>query len=313
MKEFKASLFYPSFTSPTVRLLNKLTTDGRISIVIAIVVVGYLIRRGLFVKVRYINDANVFSVCSRRDGLFFCPGPGWAYTRRYLRKLLFFGFNFFYSPKPGDNVIDLGAGLGEESYEYSKLVGSEGNVISVEANPRIYSLLNQVKLENKLVNVTCLNLAIAGANAPTLIEDNPSSYLGNSLCEISREATEPIEVCDRAGRGDFCVEGVTLERLLDLIKLDRIDFLKVNIEGAESFLAKCPIDRFRVIENLCISCHDFRYHNGEGNEFFLTRDIIIEFLYKAGYQILKREPINNLLDNYIYASRTSLMQPAQLG
>ena len=46
-----------------------------------------------------------------------------------------------YSPKVDDIIFDIGAGIGNEVIYLSKLVGKNGKIFAVEANPKVYSYL----------------------------------------------------------------------------------------------------------------------------------------------------------------------------
>ena len=40
-----------------------------------------------------------------------------------------------YQPKPGDTVVDVGAGMGDDTLVFSRMVGPSGRVFSFEAHP----------------------------------------------------------------------------------------------------------------------------------------------------------------------------------
>jgi FkbM family methyltransferase len=122
-----------------------------------------------------------------------------------------------YRPVAGDVILDVGAGVGEETLAFSRAVGPSGRVISVEAHPRTFRCLEKLVQYNCLRNVTPIHSTITEpACRLTNIEDS-RHYLKN-----------------RSDRGvGVPVPATTLDKLIQKLGLSRIHFLKMNIEGAE--------------------------------------------------------------------------------
>ena len=125
---------------------------------------------------------------------------------------------------------------------------------------------------NRLANVTALNYACVDRPAHLQIETLPvweSNYV--------REGDPST--------ASYAVEGVTLDSLL---AVEQIDFLKMNIEGAErSALPGCRETLART-RFACIAAHDFRAARGEG-EHFRTLEFVRRFLTDAGFTITTRD------------------------
>src|SRR3954451_9184607 len=64
-----------------------------------------------------------------------------------------------YTPREGDTVFDIGAGIGAETLLFARLVGRSGRVVSLEAHPRTYERLARLCAVNRLANVTALQVA----------------------------------------------------------------------------------------------------------------------------------------------------------
>ncbi len=80
-------------------------------------------------------------------------------------------------------------------------------------------------------------------------------------------------------------------QLLDVIASQNdirdVDFLKMNIEGAERFALPGCRDVLSRTRNVCIAAHDFRAARGEG-EAFRTLDFVRNFLADAGFDLITR-------------------------
>jgi hypothetical protein len=83
--------------------------------------------------------------------------------------------------------------------------------------------------------------------------------------------------------------------------IDRIDFLKLNIEGAEQFLLRGSDEYIGIVKNLCISCHDFRQNYHQHGEFYVTRERVRTFLASKGFEITSRNTGNVVVDDFLYA------------
>jgi FkbM family methyltransferase len=199
---------------------------------------------------------------------------------------------YAYQLKPGDVVIDIGAGLGEETLVFSELVGAQGKVFSVEANPNVFKVLQQVIDLNKLDNVYSHNIAISEDNGPVVIKDENESYLGGSVTKASVADNER----------SYQVQGFRFDSFIEENRIERIDLLKVNIEGAERFVISTVEKVLPLIKNFAIECHDFRYGK-EGNEFFKTKELVVSFFREHGYNITSQETGIPYIDDWVYASK----------
>lgn len=193
----------------------------------------------------------------------------------------------FYKPLPGDIIIDLGAGLGEEAIVYSKIVGSGGRVYAVEANPRVCKVLKRVIELNKFSNTKVLNIAICDHNGHVEIEDSDDSYISGSVNTGKKERT-------------ISVEALGMDSFIEKYNIDKVDLLKVNIEGAEKFVMQTLVKHFDKVRNFSISCHDFRYNNGE-SVFFKTKDLVLSYFKAKGLAIKQQHSGVDHIDDCIYA------------
>jgi FkbM family methyltransferase len=176
-----------------------------------------------------------------------------------------------YTPQVGDTVLDVGAGTGWETLFFSQMVGAEGRVISIEANPRVYFCLQKMCRRNKLDNVTLMNCAVAGEERVVNISDK-EDYLTN---EMLRNVGLPVL-------------GRRLDEIIDTLNLGRVDLLKMNIEGAEGLAIKGMAKMIQRTRHVCICCHDFLAAK-RGQEELRTKSSVTAFLQQNGFAISLRE------------------------
>ena len=122
-----------------------------------------------------------------------------------------------YSPGPSDVALDVGAGIGTETLPFSGMVGDSGKVVAVEAHSATFDMLERTPRLNDLRNVELIQAAVTAPDQPVMISD-----LRDGFCQENR-----------IGAGGIEVAAVTISDLAAKLKLERIDSLKMNIEGAE--------------------------------------------------------------------------------
>ncbi|MDR3718279.1 MAG: FkbM family methyltransferase [Bryobacteraceae bacterium] len=179
-----------------------------------------------------------------------------------------------YKPKPGDVIVDIGAGHGEDTFAFSEAVGATGTVWAIEAHPGSFRLLERFCLKNGLSNVRLLNCAAMDRRGTLQIQTLPvweSNFVYEGPATPASHAVDAFrfdEICQRHG-------------------IDRIDFLKMNIEGAERFALPGMPNALLLARFACISAHDFRAARGEGDEF-KTHDFVLKMLQNAGFSLVLR-------------------------
>ncbi|NJN42535.1 MAG: FkbM family methyltransferase [Flammeovirgaceae bacterium] len=227
--------------------------------------------------------------------VYLSLGPGWAYHRQYLQDLLVATYNFYYLPVAGDCVVDIGAGLGEETSVYAVLVGEKGVVHSLEANPVTFGGLQYLCEQNNYRWVHPHQKAIYRTNSTVHIEDDSENYLINTITE------------NPTGTHGYQVQAITLDTLVEESNIHRIDFMKSNVEGAEQFLIEGMEKSIKIIKHVCISCHDFRHIYHQHGEFYLTKERVIMFLEDNGFEVVNRNTGNRVIDDYVYGRNRSIV------
>jgi len=180
-----------------------------------------------------------------------------------------------YKPHPGDVIVDIGAGRGEDVYAFSRAVGPTGRVWAIEAHPESFHLLQQFCEEHKLSNVVPLNLACMDRPGQLQIETLPV-WESNFVREGEPSPTS------------FPVEAITFDALCRRHQITRIDFLKMNIEGAERTALPGCKEALKHAGHCCIAAHDFRAARGEGEDF-RTLAFVRQFLTGSGFDLITRD------------------------
>lgn len=192
----------------------------------------------------------------------------------------------YFSPKEGDLVIDVGAHIGPYTLVASKLVGENGKVVAIEADPCNFDILVRNIHLNRVRNVITLNYAVYSK------EGKLNLYLPTKNEETSLTKFNTV-MLDRAhGETNFLeVDGRTLDYLLESngLKHEDVNWIKIDVEGAEydvlkgakNILSKSSkISLLIEIHNLAQNCSYYE----PIKEFLNSYNFKIEFeiLYKNG-------------------------------
>lgn len=186
-------------------------------------------------------------------------------------------YSDFAELKAGDVVIDLGAYSGLTSVLFDQAVAPGGRVIAVEADQQNISACER-------------NFALYGKLSGRKIDLIKSAIWrddkGISFSSEGSMGSSAISFVGK-GRGKMIeVSSLTLSQLAERKDLDRVDFIKCDIEGAETEIFDCPEFFAKFSPKIMIECHDV---NG------LTAPACEKTLGKFGYQCVWIEQIGSPL------------------
>jgi hypothetical protein len=102
------------------------------------------------------------------------------------------------------------------------------------------------------------------------------------------------------------VAATTLDQLCSDLSIAKVDYLKMNIEGAERFALVGGRETLRQIDALCICAHDFRAEWGDG-EGYRTRALVESFLTDCGFAVSRRaDDPRDYVRDHIHGRRVSV-------
>lgn len=190
----------------------------------------------------------------------------------------------YYDPQPGNTVVDFGLGYGAEAL-YAASRFDNIRYIGIEPQPVIYEL-------------ACNTFSGLG------VDYTVSPYVISDAVNIKFSSQFGYGAVGEDDNG--CVEVPTLSwaQFKEKYSIDKIDLMKVNIEGAERSLLQ-HINAFQNIKRWIISCHDFRANHGHG-EYFRTKSYVVNTLKGQGYAVKFFDFGINWADDYVYAEREDL-------
>ncbi|WP_420644362.1 FkbM family methyltransferase [Candidatus Leptofilum sp.] len=142
---------------------------------------------------------------------------------------------------PGLTMLDIGAHVGYYSHRYAKVLGENGRIFAFEPHPRTFATL-QHNVEH-LPQVTAVNLALAEQEGTAELHDylmmsaSGSLHYDESMAALQKAQTHETDIAPRiAQRFDaqtFTVRTMPVDDFLAAQKVEQVDLVKMDIEGAE--------------------------------------------------------------------------------
>lgn len=217
-----------------------------------------------------INDGIRYELApgesANQVGLLFFPRLLDRAEHRFISRTL----------KPGGVFVDIGSHVGSFTLPAAKRAGKAGRVLAVEAFPQTYKrLLRNLEL-NHLENVTAYNLGVSDKSETLKLgikhgNSGAHSFLRPDSHSVDVECLPLLEIIGKAG-------------------LDRIDILKIDVEGFETrVLQKYFSEAPRALFPAFIVMEHGRKYTAEGDP--------IQLALSNGYKVLQRIGINFILEH----------------
>jgi len=131
--------------------------------------------------------------------------------------------------KPGFIVFDIGANIGSTSLRFASLVGEHGKVYCFEPITKTYNRLVENILINDFKNIILYKYALSDSNYE---REMFYSYVSD------RNSFAP----DQINYGSEKVECIMLDTFITKNNIGNINFIKIDVEGAELFVLKGGIN-----------------------------------------------------------------------
>ncbi len=155
--------------------------------------------------------------------------------------------------RKGDTVVDAGAHLGLFTVKASKIVGDEGKVIAIEPEPENLEILKRNIKLNDLENVIIVNKGIWSSK----------KHLKINIGHYNRSHSFINDHPEKTSQG-LILQVDTLDNILKELNIEKVDFIKMDIEGSEIEALSGMEEVFKSKPNMAIAA----YHQFEGKETY---------------------------------------------
>lgn len=151
--------------------------------------------------------------------IYFSDKSKYFYDSKYYNDFIClnkknFGYFHKYKPQEGDIVIDAGAYEGAFAILVAKMVGKRGKVIAFEPEEKAFERLKQNIKLNNLINLIPIKKGLWNSDSSVKFKSD------GEASSIFREGEDKIEV-------------VSLDNELKRLGIKEINYIKMDVEGAE--------------------------------------------------------------------------------
>ena len=178
--------------------------------------------------------------------------------------------------KPGDTFVDLGANIGFYTLIASRIVGENGKVFSFEPTPSTFQTLKKNIKENNFSNIV-------------IAEDNAVSNVSGVAHFKVTEGSEMNSVTNSNDESTISVKKISLDKYFSNIDHNKIDLIKMDIEGQEynALLGMKKINLNNKSLKIIFEFHRqaLKNNNQSGEEIF---NLLSSYGFKIFYGFRKR-------------------------
>jgi FkbM family methyltransferase len=190
--------------------------------------------------------------------------------------------------RPGTVAVDVGANVGWHTLLMARLVRPGGRVLAVEANPSVRERLAEHLQANDLSNVTIVPSALGSQPGKLRFLAPPVDSIGAGDGHVAGEK-------DKDAQHLVETEVTTLDALAEREGLQRMDFVKIDVEGFEWPVlqgAANALARFRPV--VCFEFNSIYTGRGEGDpealrEYFGKLDYELAVITRRGPEVLRHD------------------------
>jgi len=250
-------------------------------------------KKFLFLLKRILNKFNIQRILIKRYGAYFylfndeisdgifC-GSYEADELRMLLNLININKNI--------NFLDIGANLGFYSIILGKFLeksASNYRVISIEPSPREFDRLKKNLEVNNLKNVILSNIALSDLN------DRLNFFIASN-----KTGHSSLEKPEEDSSSQIIVNTMKLDDFLKKIKIEKVDIMKIDVEGAELKVLNGGAETFKKYKPLLM----IEVSDKRTLKFNYKAQDILNFLKNFGYKffIIKKGYLTNLEGKNLY-------------
>lgn len=210
--------------------------------------------------------------------------------------------------RPGDVCVDIGAALGLYTVSLSRLVGPQGTVHSIEplvfAHPALSYLLRPREGRNVVRHSVALGTS-EGREVMSVPVRHGTPVTGRSFLTAGADGLgSNVEFSDHL---EVLVRTDTLDRFCAANAIDRLDFVKADVEGAELRVLQggsATIERFRpklLLEVEERHVRRFGYRAQDVQDWLADRGYRMRAWHHNGWRQVDR--IDDRVRNYLFTPR----------
>lgn len=238
--------------------------------------IGRLVPENTFYKTSTIRNV-------RRNNINFCLD-----ISDYQNWLVYFGLNedrpigLYNLVKKNSVIIDVGSNIGQTAMTFAQISSENSLIYGFEPDPINYTkAVGNLKL-NKFKNIVYKNIGLGSSKGELPLKiDTPANRGGNRI-DLKNVSENSVRI--------------EIERFDDVIlelKIDKIDLVKIDVEGFELEVLKGAENSLKIYKPLLFIEIDDRNLSQQGAS---ARELL-NYLNKIGYTCIQSESGKTIRDN----------------
>jgi FkbM family methyltransferase len=150
--------------------------------------------------------------------------------------------------RPGMVVVDVGANIGYFSLLAASCVGNSGRVFAIEPWPANFAVLKNAVQRNGLRQVSIFSYGLGATDSIGRVSQADQKIFNNRTASMAGDDAEGLAVVVKS-----------LDQCLDAWGVERVDLLKVDVDGFETQVLAGAQSSLRSgrIRNIIIELNDF--------------------------------------------------------
>ena len=174
-----------------------------------------------------------------------------------------------YEPQKGDVIIDCGAHIGNCAILFSRMVGKSGLVIALEPFEDSFRILKE-RTKNLKRKILAINKGVWCENGKIPLRVFSDHTISCRVADTGDAFTE---------QDTNIIDCITIDNLIKEIKPERLDMIKMDIEGAEIEALKGTVNTMEEYSPR-FSIASYHIKNNEKTCYWVE-----DFLMKRGYSV----------------------------
>jgi FkbM family methyltransferase len=166
----------------------------------------------------------------------------------------------------GDTVVDIGAHIGVFSV-YAAELSKTGSVYAFEPFINNYRMLEKHKIINHKENLFIYNKGISDREGTQTLFLSPDNNTGGHSLHLKNHSDRKAEI-----------QTITLSGFCDREKIHKIDFLKMDCEGAEFEILRSDESILQKVNKIVMECHPYGNNSVED---------IVSILERNGFKVVR--------------------------
>lgn len=198
------------------------------------------------------------------DGNIFLSGDYEPSTRNFIESHV----------TSGAICFDIGANIGLMTIDFAKKVGPKGQVLAFEPHPEISKVLSaNIERNNLSDRVQIFNCGLADANRAGLLHTFNDNWSNKGMSSLVSSHCDGLDQ-------KLEVPLMTLDRFVADHEIKKIDYIKVDIQGAELLFLKGAKETLTRL----LPCLIMEISSIDLSQAGLTAENIFDELIRLGYQ-----------------------------